>query len=174
MIEDDIRTALIPCLPGVEIIIANENGPRPPGLYASVRLESAHDMPTHIGPASAPDPIPALGVRELAAHRVGLVEVQVYGVGSYDTLETAMLRTSTEGAMAAAEAVGLVFGTVQDLQSVPALRNESQWEPRAVCSLPFAYTRRVAEAVPVIETVEGTISIEGLPDMPYSAAIVDN
>lgn len=171
MIQDDILDALSPAFPGTTVIHANENGPRPPGVYVAFRIEQAHDMPAHTGATTAPDPIPAFGAREIAAHRTGTIEVQCYGVGSYDLLESGMLRLAGLVAMDAADAAGIVFGVVQDLQNVPALRNESQWEPRAVCSLPFAYTRRVTEAVPVIETVEGTIEIDGLPDMPFEASI---
>jgi hypothetical protein len=174
MIEDDVRTALLPAFPGLEVIHANQNGPRPDGMYVSVRIETAHEMPAHVGALTAPQPIPAFGSRPLGAHRVGQIELQCFGAQGYDTLETAGLLLAGDVCMGAAEAVGIVFGVVADLQNVPALFNESQWEPRAVCSLPFAYTRNVVEAVPVIETVQGTISIEGLPDMPYEVAIVDN
>lgn len=174
MIEDDVRTALLPAFPGIEVIHANQNGPRPDGLYVTMRIETAHEMPAHIARPTTPQPIPALGSRDLGAHRVGQIELQCFGAQGYDTLEMAGLRLVSEACIEAAEAVGVVFGVTADLQNVPALFNESQWEPRAVCSLPFAYTRNIVEAVPVIETVQGTISIEGLPDMPYEVAIVDN
>lgn len=174
MIDDDVRTALLPAFGTVPLIHANENGPRPEGVYATMRIETAHDMPAHIGPIVTPDPIPALGTRDLNAHRVGTVELQCFGEGSFDVLDTAALLLQGIVAMDAAEAVGVVFGVVSDLQNQPALRNASQWEPRAICSLPFAYTRRVSETVAVIETVQGTIEIDDLPPMPYEAAIVDN
>lgn len=174
MIDDDIRTALLPVFAPLEVVHANENGPRPAGKYVTMRIERTHELPAHVGTIDEPPPIPAFGERDLAAHRTGLVELQAFGVGSYDDMDAAMLKLESLAAIDAADAAGVVFGTVSDIQNVPALRNETTWEARAVCSLPFAYTREVTEAVPVIETVEGEVIIEGFPPMPFEASIVDN
>jgi len=176
MIEDDVRTALLPVFTGTEVIIANENGARPAGRYVTIRVDgNAHRMPAHAGPLVDPgEPIPALGARDLAAHRTGTIELQCFGVGSFDLLDTAMLRLHEEASIAAAEALNIVFGTSNDVQSVPVLRNISEFEARAIVSLPFAYTRQVSETLPFIETVQGTIAVDDLAPMPYEATIVDN
>lgn len=172
MTDDQVRTALLPAFPaGFTLIVANENGPRPPGMYGTVRVENSRRLPSHNDQTETPDPIPALGQRGNDAHRTGRVEVQVFGTGAYDALDTAIQRLDTEAAMDAAEAVSMVFGRTQDLQSVPVLRNASQFEERAVASFPFAYTRRVVEQIPVFETIEGEALVNDLPPLPFS---VDN
>lgn len=177
MIVDDVRTALLPAFPpGTLVIIANENGARPAGRYVALRIDgNTHRMPAHTGALADPGaPIPALGTRAHAAHRTGTLEIQCFGDGSFDLLDEAMLRLHLEESVSAAEALDLVFGTSNDVQDVPALRNDSTFEPRAIVSLPFAYTRQVSESLPFIETVQGTITVDDLAPMPYEATIVDN
>lgn len=180
MTEDDLRTALLPAMPaGVDIIIAHENGPRPAGLYVTLRIENTHQLPGHAGPLEGNPAPTGFGTMPIDAHRTGLLELQCFGVGSFEVLDLAMQRLQFETVIEAAEALNIAFGRSSDVENVPALRNELSFEPRAIVSLPFAYTRRVVESLPYIETVEGTISIEGeiagtLPPMPYTATIVDN
>lgn len=175
MTDDDIRTALLPAFPaGFALIVANENGPRPPGVYGTVRVENSRRLPSQHEPIAVPAPVPALAQRANDAHRTGQVEVQVFGKGSYDLLDFAIQSLDTEAAMAAAEALNVVFGNTQDLQSVPVLRNASEFEPRAVASIPFAYTRRVVEQIAIFETIEGVALVDGLPPLPFSVNPADN
>lgn len=168
MIDDDVLAGLQGAFPpGFMLIHAHGNGPRPVGVYGTVRIESATAAPAHVGRLSAPDPIPAFGRRELAAHNSGQVEVQVFGEGSYDILSAAVLMLDSLAAIDSADAADVVFGTTQSVQNVPALRNASEYEPRALASIPFAYTRRVIEPVPVIETVEGSVSVSGAPPVTF-------
>ena len=168
MIDDDILAGLQGAFPpGFVLIQAHGNGPRPSGVYGTVRIESSASAPAHVGRLSVTQPLPALGRRELAAHHSGQVELQVFGEGSFDILSTAVLMLDSLAGIDSADAAGVVFGTTQNVQSVPALRNASEYEDRAVASIPFSYTRRVIEPVPVIETVEGSVSVPGAPPVTF-------
>lgn len=166
MIDDDLRTALLPAFPGMALIHSNENGPRPSGVYATLRIETARRGPAIIGELNS------AGVRELVRHGNGTLELQCFGEGSYDALDLAVLRLNTEAVQAAALGLNLSFGTSDRIQSVPALRNDSSWEQRAVVSLPFAYTRAASESLSWIETVTGQIEVNDRAT-PYSATIVE-
>lgn len=168
MIEDDIREGLLGAFPaGFMLILANGNGPRPAGMYGTVRVETSSSAPAHVSRPSVNLPSPSFGQRQLAAHHAGQVEVQVFGEGSYDVLTTVVLMLDSIQAMEAAELAGVVFGTTQRVDHIPALRDDSEYESRAVASIPFSYTRRVIEPVPVIETVEGSVSVSGAPPATF-------
>jgi hypothetical protein len=167
MIEDDLRTALLPAFGSTELVLAHENGRRPPGVYATMRIESSRKTHVIVGKLK-PD-----GTRTFTAHGQGLLELQCFGQGSFDVLDTAVQLLAASEPQDAAVAGNVAFGPTNRVESVPALRNDSSWEPRAVVSLPFAYTREVSEALSWIETVEGTIGLDGWIT-PYTAAIVDN
>lgn len=175
MIEDDIRTALLPVFPGVEVVLAYENGPRPPGLYVTVRIENAHKLPAHVGPLPTADiPIPQFADRAIQAHRTGQVEIQCFGDQGYDVLDAAINLLSSEAAVDAAGALDIAFGRASDIQRVPVLRNDSTYENRAIVSLPVTYTRGGVESLSWIETVNALAKVGDLPEMPIHATIVDN
>lgn len=166
MIDEDVRLALTVIFPGVELIHANDNGPRPDEQYITVRVESpARRLPSIVGKQDE------AGNQPTDAHRTGTVELQAFGVGSFDLLDEGMQRLGQENARTAAESRALVFAMTADVQSVPLLRNQSEWEPRAVATLGFAYTRRTLENLSWIETVEGEIAVGDLPAVPYTATI---
>lgn len=168
MIEDKVRDGLLGAFPaGFQLILANQNGPRPDGMYGTVRIESARSSPAIAGRSEAIQPAPTFAARELASHHNGTVEVQVFGTGAFDTLSAAVLMLDSLAAIESADAAGVVFGTTQNIVNEPALRNAAEYEERALASIPFAYTRRVIESVPVIETVEGSASVSGAPPATF-------
>jgi hypothetical protein len=173
MIEDVILQALTPVFAPHPLIIANENGPRPEVLYGTIRVEATSRLPVQVGMQDDE------GVRTVAAHRVGQVELQVFGAQSYDVLDLAFQRLSHDANVEAFQALGLVFGDSHTIENIPVLRTVSQFEPRAVATLAFSYTRDTEEALSWIETVNGTITVNGEISggeitTPYSATIVDN
>jgi hypothetical protein len=166
MIDEDVRKALEVVFPGTELIHAHDNGPRPDVRYITVRIESpARRLPSIVGKQDAQ------GNQPRDAHRTGSVELQAFGVGSFDLLDEGLQRLDQENAIAAAEARHLVFAMTADVQEIPLLRNQSEWEPRAVATLSFAYTRRTLENLSWIETVEGEIAVGDLPVDSYTATI---
>lgn len=175
-ISDDVRTALLPAFAPLDIVHAFQNGPRPSGMYATVRIETARALPAHMGWLEVPSPIPAPGSRVSEGDRIGTVELQVFGDGAYDFLDAAVGMLATEACMEAALALNLAFGMVSTVEAVPALLDGSSYEERALCSLAFAYTRRTEETLYNIETVEGTVAIENsdAPAIPYRATVTDN
>lgn len=173
MIEDVIILALAPVFAPAPLIIANQNGPRPATLYGTIRIESMHRLPNHIGPQDVN------GVRKVSAHRTGQLEIQMFGVSAYETLDLIMQKFSFDANVEAFEQRGIVFGEPGDLENLPVIRNVSQFDPRAIATVPFSYTRAVDEALSWIETVNGTATIEGSIETvefsgPYSVTIVDN
>ena len=174
MIDDDLIAVLVPVFAPTAVIFANENGPRPLSQYVTLRIESAHKLPEHTGVLTENGPIPALGSRPTDAHRTGQLEIQCFGPGSFDVLDIAMQRLSEEVHVMAANARELAFGTSSDVTNEPALRDGLSFEPRAIVSLPFAYTRRTVETLPMIETLNAVVEISDLPDLPIHVAIVDN
>lgn len=173
MIEDVILAALAPVFAPVPLIIANENGARPATMYGTIRIETMNSLPTHIGPQDD------AGMRNVSAHRVGSVELQVFGAASYDTLDLATQRFSHDANVENFEALGLVFGEVRNVENIPVLRTQSQFEPRAVASVPVSYTRTTQETLSWIETVEGEATIEGWIESvsittPFRVTIADN
>lgn len=173
MIEDVILAALAPVFAPVPLIIANQNGPRPNTMYGTIRIETMTTLPTHVGPQND------AGLRLVAAHRIGSVELQVFGAASYDTLDVAIQRFSHDANVERFEAAGIVFGESRNVENIPVLRNQSQFEPRAVASVPFSYTRTTEETLSWIETVEGEATIEGWIESvsittPFSVTIADN
>lgn len=176
MIEDVILAALAPVFAPTPLIIANENGPRPTGMYGTVRIESMHALPTHIGPLGEDVPD---GTRAVSAHRTGMVELQMFGAASYDTLDLGVQRMSHDSNVERFEAAGIVFGAAHDVENLPVLRNVSQFEPRAIVEIPFSYTRTTSESLAWIDTVEGEATIEGeiasvSITTPFDVTIADN
>lgn len=173
MIEDVILQVLAPLFAPHPLIIANENGPRPDQLYGTVRVEATNRLPVQVGMQDDE------GMRPVSAHRTGQLEIQVFGAASYDVLDLAFQRLSHEANIEAFEAAGLVFGDSHSIENIPVLRTASQFEPRAVATVPFSYTRATEETLSWIETVNGTATVEGSISTvqisgPYSATIVDN
>lgn len=171
---DHFYAVLQPAFGTVPVVWANQDAPRPAGLYATLRIDgAAHRLPMVTGMQDAD------GVRINSAHRTGNIEVQAFGPGAFDLLDTVGQVLMQDDAIARANAQDVAFGPMGDVVDEPALRDNHQWEPRAIASLPYAYTGQTNEELSWIETVEGTIGIEGataieMPDMPYSATIVDN
>lgn len=174
MIDDDVMAVLAPLFAPAPVIFANENGPRPIEQYVTLRIESAHKMPEHHGATIELGPAPAFGQRANDAHRTGSVEMQCFGAGSFDVLDVALQRLSEESFTDAANAREIAFGTSSDVLNEPALRDGLSYEPRAIATLAFAYTRRTNETLAFIETVNALASVGDLPDMPIHATIVDN
>lgn len=174
MIDDDVLAVLGPLFAPAPLIFANENGPRPVVQYVTLRIEGAHKMPEHHGPAVELGPAPAFGERANDAHRTGSVELQCFGAGSFDVLDIALQRLSEEATTDATNAREIAFGMSSDLRNEPAFRDGLSYEPRAIATIPFAYTRRTIEAMPFIETVNAIVAVADLPDMPITATIVDN
>jgi hypothetical protein len=173
MIEDVILQALAPVFAPHPLIIANENGPRPTVMYATIRVETMNRLPTHVGMQDEE------GARNVSAHRVGQIELQMFGALSYDTLDLGLQRLSHDANIEAFEAAGIVFGDSHDIENIPVLRTQTQFEPRAVVTLPFSYTRATEETLSWIETVAGTATAEGEIATgeisgPYVASMVDN
>lgn len=171
---DRFYAVIYPAFGAVPVIWANQDGPRPAGLYATLRLDGvAHRTPLIVGMQDD------AGVRINSAHRTGTIEVQAFGSGAFDLLDTVGQLLMQQDAIDRANTQDLALGPMGDVTDEPALRDMHQWEPRAIASLPYAYTGQTDEALSWIETVEGTIDVDGAtaidpPPMPYSVTIVDN
>lgn len=174
MIDDDLLAVLAPLFAPALLIFAHGNGPRPVQQYVTMRIENAHKLPEHVGRTVETGPAPAFGTRGNDAHRSGQIEFQCFGAGSFDVLDVAMQRLGEESFTDASNARELAFATASNVVNEPALRDGLSYEPRAIATLAFAYTRRTNESIGFIETVNAIASVGDLPDMPIHATIVDN
>jgi len=161
MIEDDIRTLLVKAAP-VDIVFANQNGPRPRLPYITIRVGAAPRAP--LLEAGLSDD----GVQTYAAHRDSTVELQCFGEGAFDVLDDLSQRLKGPGMVAAAFAANLAIYAVDAVQNVPVLRDGGKYEPRAVLDIGVRYTKQHDEDVGLIETVQGEMTLEG-----RGAALVD-
>lgn len=169
-----LETVLRPVFAPIPLVWANQNGPRPKGLYVVMRIDGAmRRLPTNVGSQNSD------GVRDVSTHRVGTLEFQAFGMGSYDLLDKATQTMTHESVRAALYGINTSIGPVGSIIDEPALRDTHEWEPRAIASVPVSYTLRTGETVPWIEAVEGVVSVDGttatqVPDVPFKASVVDN
>lgn len=173
--RDPFYTLLRPLVPGnVPIIWANQDGARPAGLYVTLRFDGiVRRAPAQVGMQDA------VGIRAVSAHRSGNLELQAFGTGAYDLLDVLGTQLAHDTALVQAEQLNITIGPMGNVTDEPALRDNHQWEPRAIASLPFAYTASTPEELSWIETVTGTIQVEGATAMPafaspYTATVVED
>ncbi len=155
MIEDDIW-ALLSKATAKPIVFANQNGPRPPLPYIALRLDRA--------PASnlTAWTVREDGTQDHSAHRDGIVELQCFGAGSFDTLDDMAQRLRGPAMVAEAAAANLAIYTLDSVMNIPVLRDGTTYEPRAVLEIGIRYTRTHTEDVGAIDTVHGDMTlIEG-------------
>lgn len=153
MIEDDIRSLLILATP-VPIIFANQNGPRPPKPYITLRVDTAPRSGILAGPVTE------TGEQAFNSHRDAVVELQCFGDGGFDALDTLAQRLHGPTMLAAAYAANMAIYQTDAVQNVPVLRDGSTYEPRAVLDIGVRYTLEQIEDVGLIQTVQGEMELQ--------------
>ncbi|CAG9173084.1 LIC_12616 family protein [Cupriavidus respiraculi] len=143
----------------VPVIFANENGRRPEKPYIALRVAAAPRLPVHRGPVDTD------GMQAVSSHRDAQVELQCFGAGSFDVLDSLGQRLHMNDAAQRAEVLDLAVFQVGEVRHAPVLRDATTYEPRAVLELGIRYTLTLADDVGLIETVnaEGTTEGAALP-----------
>jgi hypothetical protein len=138
---------------GVPVIFADENGPRPQKPYIQLRVQTAHRFPLHRGA------VDDAGQQLVTGHRDAAVELQCFGRGSYDALDSLAQRLGMEAALADAERLDLAVFDVGKISQMPVLRDQASYEPRALLELGIRYAVTLTDAVGAVEQVvfHGTV-----------------
>lgn len=153
MIEDDIR-ALIVQATSLQVIFANQNGPRPSLPYITLRVSSSPRMGLLEADLSND------GTQTYAAHRDATVELQCFGDGGFDALDDLSQRLKGPAMLATALAANLAVYATDPVQNVPVLRDGTRYEPRAVLDIGIRYTKQHDEEVGLIKTVQGEMTLQ--------------
>jgi hypothetical protein len=132
-----------------EVIVGNDNGPRPEKPYAAVFLEMARPLPRHHTGK------PEEGIRRVQAHRASRLQVHCYGdVGEAQALaDLISMRLMTDAGIEAALAKNIAWMSQPTLASIPALVDNGDYEDRAILTVETTYNGDILEDVGVIETV---------------------
>ena len=142
---------------GREVIIGNDNGPRPPKPYAAVFFQSARPQPVH-RQFYTDD----AGLRMVESHRMGRLQIHCYGKNgaAWELGDLIAMGILTEAAIQAAAALNIAWMSQPTLESIPALMDNSEYEDRAILTIETAYTGFLAEDVSFIQTVEVDVETE--------------
>lgn len=158
---DDYMALLRLAAPGVEVIPADDNGPRPKKTFCTARLTPAEFTSVHRGV------VDAAGLRTNSMHRAASLQVQVFGADSLDVAQSIVMRLAEEQLIdTAAETYGIAWGGPPRVQDIPALMDEHTYESRAVLDADTTYTVSAQESVGVVETVEAALQTDLGPDDP--------
>ncbi len=152
---------------GVPVVFAWENGPRPPKPYIAMLVNTAARGHVHRGTVSN------AGVQTVAQHRDARVDLQCYGAGSYDVLDTLAQRLHMLDALDLADVLDLAVFDVGSTQNVPMMRDAMNWEPRAILDLGIRYTSTLDDQVGAIETVEAEGTTTGGALAPDEESTID-
>jgi len=159
MIEDEIL-ALVSQATALQVIFANQNGPRPKLPYVTLRVGTSPRQGLLEGDLSED------GIQTYAGHRDATVELQCFGDGGFDALDNLGQRLKGPAMLAAALRLNLAVYATDAVQNVPVLRDGGKYEPRAVMDIGIRYTKQHDEDVGLINTVHGEMTLrEGGHDL---------
>lgn len=162
--ESAMRELLLAVVGGVPVVFADENGPRPATPYVQMRFGHARPFPPHRGHVDDG------GNQAVVAHRDASVELQCFGTGSFELLDGVAQRLGMSTALARAESLDLAVFEIGQLKSVPVLRGQTTYEPRALLELRVRYVVALTDHVGLIESVVVTSDIAGGPTGSVSLA----
>jgi hypothetical protein len=159
--------ALISRFAGLPVVFANENGPRPPKPYIQLRVQAAQQFPLHRGA------VDDAGEQPVTAHRDASVELQCFGQGAYDALDTLAQRLRMDDALAEAEALDLAVFDIGKVSQLPVLRDASTYEPRGVLELGIRYAVTLVQSVGVIEklTINSKLVNGAVRVLPFDLSV---
>lgn len=145
--EDAIFELIEAAAAGIPVIFANENGTRPAPPYIAMAVRWAQASRAEQGEVDED------GNALISQHNDATVELQGFGAGAYDGLDTLQLRLQHPELEERAEALGLAVFERGRLQNIPVLREGARYEQRALLELGVRYVVASLAAVPVIESI---------------------
>lgn len=133
-----------------EVIVGNDNGPRPQKPYAAVFLEMARPLPSHHPSLADVD-----GNRRVQAHRPSRLQVHCFGkiADAWALADLISMRLMTDAGIEAALAQNIAWNSQPTLASIPALMDNGDYEDRAILTVETTYNGDITENVGAIETV---------------------
>ena len=125
---------------------ANQNAPRPPGPFCSLRLAQT------FGGSFAASSVPAEdGSARFSVQYEHIVELACYGDGGIDLARRVALLLKLEGQVQRASLLGLAVSTVRPAHSAPALPDRRRKEARGLLELGLYQLGEATDQVGVIE-----------------------
>ncbi len=151
---DDLLYQIITQCTKRPVIIAAENGKRPPKPFFSIESRTASALPSHVGAVEA---VGGDFERSVSAHRDLNVSLIGYGKDCMSELDRIAQQLQTEriGDFCAANNVAIV--AIDSLQHIPELQTDMTYENRAVLEFRFRYVASVDEQLNIIDEVHGLI-----------------
>lgn len=144
----NIMALVAPLVAPGSLILAQQNGNRPPKPYATLDIRTTLPArPYQREPDTA-------GVTELVQQLYRTCELQFYGVDALARAEIAGLSLRFPTVTARAESLGLGVSRVANALRVPELLNQSQYEERAVLEFSVYDAIVASDDVGLIEGVE--------------------
>lgn len=144
----NLITLLAPLVSPGLLILAEQNGPRPPKPYATLSVRNVRPAPP------VKREVNDAGVIELVQVKYLTCELQTFGAGAMETAELAGLRMRFPTTAMRAEALGLGISRINNALDVPELLNQSQFEERAILEFTVYDALAAGDDVGVIESVE--------------------
>jgi len=146
--------ALVQPIIGGVVIWADQNAPRPPLPYSTMRLSTVPSVGTpHY---SDPD---ANGIQTVLAIREGVLQVQRFGPDSVDALATFSDKILTQTNLNKFSAQKIAVFSLSTVTDVALLLNDLATEPRASVELSLRWVSDLTDDVGLIEAVDVNGSI---------------
>lgn len=166
----DIKMALYehlqPAFGAVEVIRAEDNGPRPAGGYVTFATRWTNGWPASFGRVDDD------GRQDVTVQADVTVELHAYRESAYESLKTIVARLQAPSALDRAEALGIAVRSFGQLQDLPALRDGARFEPHAVLEMVVGFAFTVTDDVGYIERVEIGFSTTGGAQSPPDGEVI--
>lgn len=134
------------CTPG-RLIYRDQNANRPDKPYSTLAVRTTLPAGIHVRE------IDSEGMVTVISPVTRTIEVERYGAGAYDRLETIAATIRGPSAVDAATPFGLTI-SVDVVRNIPMLLNNSQYEERAILEATVMDNIITQEELGLIETVE--------------------
>jgi len=164
-IEVAFRAALVPALPaGVPLIFANQDGPAPAQTYATllVTLDAPQGLRTQ-ETSDAAGTAPDTHLSRIGQQRTTQISVQVFGPNAYAAASSLAALYEHPQIVYAAHLLGVELTGCDGTQRIPAALT-TETEDRWLVTLRGAYHLTAALDVAAVETVVGTLYLDGDAD----------
>lgn len=145
--------ALISAISPIEVIYADDNGPRPNRPYMALKIRSAKvNQPSNKGPLISDDG--DKGGRVVSSSRDAPFEMQFFSEDPMRDASDLVARLQLEEAQDLASSLNVSLVSFSMAQNLPALRDNAKYEPRAIVEGLYRFTHEIEERVHIFEQVE--------------------
>ncbi|MDB5849793.1 MAG: Phage-related protein [Rhodoferax sp.] len=147
--------ALVAPAAGCAVVWAEQDAPQPVKPFMALRLGTSTG-PEH----EIYEPVDEAGFQLVRSHREVVLEIQCYGVGAVDLLETLKQRLRWQTTIDVATRLNLAVLDHGGVQNITALLDTAFHEPRGMLEIGIRRLQASTDDVGLIETVniDGTIT----------------